>query len=127
MNKDSSILLTQVEDYLRQQVAPKACQLDQDPQALCQAMVELGKLQLLGLRVSQRWGGQGIDKLTYLRFQELVSRYSGSLAFLQTQHQSAASMLAASRNEELKETGLGRRDSGNDSGWRWILPITTAG
>jgi len=32
-------------------------------------------------------------------FQELVARYSGALAFLQTQHQSAAAMLVQSQNE----------------------------
>jgi alkylation response protein AidB-like acyl-CoA dehydrogenase len=45
-------------------------------------------------------------------FQELVARYSGALAFLQTQHQSAAAMLVASSNSLLQEKYLSRISNG---------------
>ena len=106
MIQDSSEFLKPVAHHLRQQVAPQANHLDQDAKALCEAMIQLGEMQLLGLQVPQEWGGQGLDELTFRQFQELVSRYSGALAFLQTQHQSAAAMLATSTNTGLKQQYL---------------------
>ena len=59
MREDSAAFLSSVEQYLRQQVAPQANRLDQDAQALSEAMMGLGDRQLLGLRVPQTWGGAG--------------------------------------------------------------------
>lgn len=44
--------------------------------------------------------------MEFRRFQEEVARASGALAFLQTQHQSAVSMIAKSHNEQLKRAYL---------------------
>jgi alkylation response protein AidB-like acyl-CoA dehydrogenase len=60
-------------------------------------------------QVDQGWG---VNEITFCRFQEQVARYSGALAFLQTQHQSAASWLAQSSNLRLKQTYLPGMSSG---------------
>lgn len=104
--------LEQAEDFLRGMIAPQAMQIDQSSESLFQALYELGSQGLLGLRVHQEWGGQDLDELTFRQFQELVSRYSGALAFLQTQHQSAASLIARSTNTVLKEKYLPHLSSG---------------
>ncbi|MEO0376125.1 MAG: acyl-CoA dehydrogenase family protein [Cyanobacteria bacterium P01_A01_bin.17] len=104
--------LKQTQAYLQAKIAPQAAELDRDPQRLAQAVKDLGNEHLLGLRVAPQWGGQGLAHLAFLQFQELVSRYSGALAFLQTQHQSAAAMLAASQNELLKQQYLTEMVSG---------------
>lgn len=93
-------------------IAPQAMQIDQSSESLFQALYELGKQGWLGLRVSPEWGGQDLDELTFRQFQEQVSRYSGALAFLQTQHQSAASLIARSTNTALKEKFLPHLSSG---------------
>lgn len=67
---------------------------------------------MLALRVPRHWGGKEASEQTYGSFQELVARYSGALAFLQTQHQSAASMLVASSNFLLQEKYLPRMGNG---------------
>ncbi|MBF2072999.1 MAG: acyl-CoA/acyl-ACP dehydrogenase [Synechococcales cyanobacterium C42_A2020_086] len=108
----NSALLTDVATYLRQTVAPQAAQLDRDPVALRSAFQELGERRLLGLRVPQEWQGSGVDDLTFRAFQELVARYSGALAFLQTQHQSAAAIIAQSANQVLKQEILPHLSSG---------------
>ncbi|HEY9824102.1 MAG TPA: acyl-CoA dehydrogenase family protein [Stenomitos sp.] len=97
-----SVFLEQVQAYLKHQVAPHAAQLDADPQALRQALHGLGAQSWLALRVPVQLHGLGVDALTFRMFQETVSRYSGALAFLQTQHQSAAAMLATSTNTVLQ-------------------------
>jgi kynurenine formamidase/alkylation response protein AidB-like acyl-CoA dehydrogenase len=111
MNSDRSLLNT-VNSYLLQTVAPLANQIDSNPDTLHSSLLGLGEEGLLALRVPQKWGGKGVNEDTFSSFQELVARYSGALAFLQTQHQSAGGMLAASSNTELQQEYLPRMANG---------------
>ncbi|WP_017662251.1 acyl-CoA dehydrogenase family protein [Baaleninema simplex] len=92
------------ETYLRENVAANANEIDRNPDALRHALQGLGDRSLLSLRAD--------NPEAFRRFQETITRYSGALAFLQTQHQSAAAMLAKSRNETLKQTYLPNLASG---------------
>lgn len=85
--------------YLQEFVAPHSASIDGDPMALKQAISGLGDRGLLALQLTA-------SEETFRYFQEAIARYSGSLAFLQTQHQSAAAMLANSPNEALKQEYL---------------------
>ncbi len=98
--------------YLLNSVAAKANEIDSDPNTLTQVLQGLGDLGLLALRIPQNWGGRGVSEDTFSQFQELVARYSGALAFLQTQHQSAAAMLVASSNLSLQQEYLPRISKG---------------
>jgi alkylation response protein AidB-like acyl-CoA dehydrogenase len=98
-----STILELTEEYLRSHVASKANAIDENTEALRSALQGLADRHLLALRTSKN---PGITPLTFCAFQELIARFSGALAFLQTQHQSAASMLAKSENEALKQTYL---------------------
>lgn len=92
--------------WARSHLPDRAAQLDHDPHALRAALAELGDRHWLGLRVPERWGGRGVDGLTYGRGCEILARYSGALMFLQVQHQSAVAQLAASRNGALQRRWL---------------------
>ncbi|MGI8503668.1 MAG: cyclase family protein [Hassallia sp.] len=105
MDCDRSILDI-TNSFLLQEVAPKANEIDSNPQALFQALQGLGKLDLLALRSDKQ-----VSEATFGDFQELIARYSGALAFVQTQHQSAAAMLIASNNA-LKQAYLKRMGNG---------------
>lgn len=100
MDCDRSILDI-TNSFLLQEVAPKANEIDSNPQALYQALQGLGKLNLLALQSDEQ-----LSEATYGDFQELIARYSGALAFVQTQHQSAAAMLSTSNNSTLKQAYL---------------------
>jgi kynurenine formamidase/alkylation response protein AidB-like acyl-CoA dehydrogenase len=106
MNCDRSIIDI-TNSFLIKQVAPKANEIDSNPQALYQALQGLGKLGLLALRTDKQ-----LSEATFGDFQELIARYSGALAFVQTQHQSAAGMLMTSDNSELKQVYLKRMGNG---------------
>ncbi|MBD2743839.1 acyl-CoA dehydrogenase family protein [Coleofasciculus sp. FACHB-1120] len=95
-------LLDIAESYLRKSVAPLATQIDSSSEALREALKGLGERSLLALRVPQERGGSEVSEQTFRIFQELIARYSGALAFLQAQHQSAGGMLATSKNSSLK-------------------------
>ncbi|HAA29952.1 MAG TPA: acyl-CoA dehydrogenase [Cyanobacteria bacterium UBA8553] len=99
-------MLESAESYLRESVAPLASEIDREPEALRSALRGMGDRCLLALKVPTIWGGAAVSEETYRRFQQLVPRYSAALAFLQTQHQSAAEMLANSENESIKQQYL---------------------
>jgi alkylation response protein AidB-like acyl-CoA dehydrogenase len=105
-------MLDIVESYLREFVAPQASAIDSDANALRAALKGLGSRYALALRVPQAWGGAELSEEIFRSFQEMVARYSGALAFLQTQHQSAAAMLAQSENDSLKRQYLPYMGSG---------------
>lgn len=117
---DEAEFLTEVDSWLRD-ICTQANQLDRDPEALQQAFWTLGKRSLLGLKGPTDWGGTdwgrtdlgGTDlggtersPLLFYHYQETVARYSGALAFLQTQHQSAVGMLSSCHNPSLKDQYL---------------------
>ncbi len=110
--EDLPNLLSIAESYLRDKVATIAAEIDSNPKALQNALKGLGELGVLALRIPPEWGGQGVSEETFQSFQELIAKYSGALAFLQTQHQSAAGMLFESKNASLKQEYLPRTSNG---------------
>ncbi|MFP4694812.1 MAG: acyl-CoA dehydrogenase family protein [Halothece sp.] len=99
-------LVSSLQGFLKTEIAPQANRLDTDTIALQNALSKLNQLQFFGLRVPKVYGGLEASLLTFRQVQCLIPRYSGAFAFLQTQHQSAASFLATSDNQSLKETYL---------------------
>jgi hypothetical protein len=80
--------------------------MDQDPECLREGLMGLRELRWMALRCPRKYGGLECSELEYCEFRELSARYSGALAFLQAQHQSAVSVLALSKNKSLKEEYL---------------------
>ncbi|HBB33871.1 MAG TPA: acyl-CoA dehydrogenase [Cyanobacteria bacterium UBA8803] len=106
------MLLDLTESYLKESVGPVASAIDSDPEALRDAIKGMGDRSLLALKVPLIWGGTDIEEVSYRRFQQMIPRYSGALAFLQTQHQSAGELLARSDNQLLKQYYLPRMGQG---------------
>ncbi|NEQ76942.1 MAG: acyl-CoA/acyl-ACP dehydrogenase [Okeania sp. SIO2C9] len=107
--KNSEIIpnIEQIEASILQKfVAPLANEIDSDRETLKTALMTLGKSGLLALQVPQKWGGLELNQEDYFNYQLLVARYSGALSFLQTQHQSAGAILAASENYQLQQQYL---------------------
>src|SRR5438270_11651890 len=65
-------------DFARNEVLPKAAEIDRNhrhPEELVGRMAELG---LLGVAVPERWGGAGFDTLAYVLAMEEISRACAS-------------------------------------------------
>ena len=99
--------------FFQQQVTSQANEIDRHPQALKSALQAMGDRSLLALKVPSKLGGAGLSELDYRRLQILMARASGALTFLQTQHQSAAAMLAKSSNQSLQQQFLPQAATGN--------------
>src|SRR5687768_12843369 len=100
MGHDDAVL-QKAEEFLREDVGPKAQEIDRDPEILRWALDGLCERNLMALRRPSAYGGPEISEEAFRHFQETCARYSGTLSFLQTQHQSAGSMIAKSENEAL--------------------------
>ncbi len=98
--------LDQAIEFLRYEVKPRAQEIDQDPEAVRWALARMGELEIMALKRPVEYGGPGMPEPLFRRFQEETARVSGTLAFLQTQHQSAVSMISNSGNEDLKRGTL---------------------
>lgn len=109
---ETSTLLETADIYLWDMIAPIANQLDEEVELLRSALRGLGDRHLLALRVPQIYNGTELNNHLFHSFQEQVARFSGALAFLQTQHQSAGAILSKSENEALKQAYLPYMGSG---------------
>lgn len=103
------------EEFLSGWVRPRAGAIDQDMNTLREALSEMGRRGLLGLRVPHEFGGRSLEPMEFRRFQEASARASGALAFLESQHQSACGLIARSTNEPLRARLLPRLASGSES------------
>lgn len=99
-------------DYLRTEVVPNAEAIDADPEALRVALRGMAVRNLLAMKRPVEFGGPEMPEPLFRIFQEEVARASGSLAFLQTQHQSAVGMIARSENLTLIDEYLPRMANG---------------
>lgn len=111
MDREQEVLQTALR-LLREEIAPHANEMDMHPEALRQALSLMCKNELMALRRPKEYGGPDIGEGAFREFQETVARYSGSFAFLQTQHQSAVSMISKSENKELKDEYLPKMADG---------------
>jgi alkylation response protein AidB-like acyl-CoA dehydrogenase len=98
--------------FLAEHIAPAANRIDNSVDELIAAVRLLARHGWLGLRVPKEFGGAGFSDVSFRRFQESCARSSGALAFLQTQHQSASSLIARGSNERLKREMLPSMASG---------------
>jgi alkylation response protein AidB-like acyl-CoA dehydrogenase len=96
------------EAVLHEWVRPRAALIDRDVSALGEALAEMGRRGLLGLRVPAEFEGMDVPPIAFRRFQEASARCSGALAFLESQHQSACGLLSRSANAGLKARLLPR-------------------
>ena len=103
MQQISADLLQQMQDYLK--IAPNPEAMEEKTEVLREGLAGLGSRSLLALNVPQQ-GKETITKLDYFCFQEALARYSGTLAFTQTQHQTAGSFIVNGDNEALKSAYL---------------------
>ena len=91
-----------LELWLQQEVAPIANEIDSNSAQLQKVLQQMGDRSWLAMKAPVELGGMGLKESEYRRLQISLARTSAALTFLQTQHQSAVSKLAASENKSLQ-------------------------
>lgn len=109
---NQAAILQQAIQFLHDEVRPRAQEIDRDPTALREILDALCAQDMMALRRPAAYGGPEITEDQFRIFQQEVARTSGALAFLQTQHQSAVSMISKSENEALKSEYLPKMGNG---------------
>lgn len=99
-------------DFLKDWVAPNAVAIDQGDPLLAEILKAMGSQKLMALKVSSAFGGPAFDEPSFRRYQEECARASGTFAFLQTQHQSGASLISKGENQDLIAEYLPKMVSG---------------
>jgi alkylation response protein AidB-like acyl-CoA dehydrogenase len=99
-------MLKEAIQFFRDEVQPNAYAIDREPKSMLIAFNGLRERGLLALKRPAEFGGPALSETDFRRFQEEIARYSGALAFLQTQHQSAVSLINKQGSDALKQAYL---------------------
>lgn len=94
-------VLEEAKRFLREEVTPRAQEIDRDEEVLRWAVEGLCARGLMALKRPEAFGGPEMPEPLFREYQEEIARASGALAFLTTQHQSAVSMISKGENAEL--------------------------
>jgi alkylation response protein AidB-like acyl-CoA dehydrogenase len=111
LTEDQRAFLARAEEFARQEVAPRATDIDETgiyPRELIQAAARLG---LLGAAVPREWGGAGLDYVSYVLAIEAIARASATVgAALVVTNSLVADLLARAGTD-------GQKDE-------WLKPLT---
>ena len=92
--------------FFEDEIRPNAYAIDHDPKAMLAAFEGLRQRGFLALKRAEEFGGPALSEADFRRFQEEIARHSGALAFLQTQQQSAVSLISKNGGDALKRAYL---------------------
>lgn len=118
---------TTARGFAAAEIAPFAAQWDEQEQLPKPLFAKLGALGFLGIRLSEQYGGAGLDVLAYALVVEELARADGSVALTVASHNGlGSSHLAAFGSEAQKQRYLPRLASGEMLG-AWALTEPGAG
>ena len=106
-------LKASLKDFCERKVKPAARQWDQDEKFPMEVVRELGQLGVLGMLVSEEYGGAAMDSLAVAVAVEEIARYDGSLALTVASHNGlGTSHIRVFGNEEQKKRYLPKLATG---------------
>ena len=80
LSTDHEILRESVRGFAEKEIKPVAQELDQKEEFSYETMAKMAELGLFGVFVSEQYGGQGMDYLSYIIATEEIARVDGSQA-----------------------------------------------
>ncbi|MFZ3209772.1 MAG: acyl-CoA dehydrogenase [Geobacteraceae bacterium] len=117
LSQDHKVLQDAVRDFVEKEIKPIAMQIDEEhmiPDSLVGKMAEMG---FMGSYIPEKYGGAGLDILSYVIVMEEVSKACGSSGVLISAHTSlACDPIYRFGSEEQKEKWLPKMASGQSIG-----------
>ncbi len=119
-----------VRDFAEREIKPVAKQLDEEARFSPELTLKMGKLGLLGINVNEKYGGHGMDTLSYIIAVEELARVDasqaatiaahnslgiGPLMYYGTEQQKLKYLPSQCTGEALWAFGLTEPDAGSDS------------
>jgi short/branched chain acyl-CoA dehydrogenase len=80
LSMEQEILRNSVRDFAEKEINPVAGDLDEKEEFSYETMHKMGELGLFGMFVSENYGGQGMDYISYIIATEEIARVDGSHA-----------------------------------------------
>uniref|UniRef100_UPI002869A091 acyl-CoA dehydrogenase family protein n=1 Tax=Deinococcus sp. TaxID=47478 RepID=UPI002869A091 len=82
LSGDQRLIVQHVRDYARAEIAPHAAAFDRSGEFPREQLRGLAHLGLLGATVPERWGGAGLDSVTYALCLEEIAAADASVAVI---------------------------------------------
>lgn len=80
LNKQQEMIRKEVRRFAEKEIAPVAVELDETETFSTELTSKMGEIGLFGMFVSDKYGGQGLDYISYIIAVEEVARVDGSQA-----------------------------------------------
>lgn len=105
--KEHELLRAKVREFAEREVKPVAFSLDVKSEFPTQIVKNMGKLGIMGLPYEKKYGGAGLDVISYAIAVEELSRVDGGVGVILSAHTSLGTYpIAAFGNEEQKKKYL---------------------
>src|SRR6266571_3538195 len=74
LSEEQQLVQRTARDFAREKVLPQAAAIDEDKKIPRELIDEMGRLGFMGIDVPERYGGSGMDRLTYMLVVEEINR-----------------------------------------------------
>lgn len=88
LSEEQNMIRDTVRDFAEREVKPRAKELDEKAEFSYLLTKKIGELGLFGMNIPQKYGGQGLDTLSYIIAVEELARVDGSQAATLAAHNS---------------------------------------
>ncbi len=127
LTQEQEMLRKMLRDFGEKEVRPIAAEIDKTSEFPWDIIKKMGELGLMGMNIEEKYGGPGLDTVSYAIGVEEMSRACGTVGFTMAAHNSLCTgHIALAGNEEQKTKYLPDLASGRKMG-AWGLTEPGAG
>lgn len=90
--EDQKMIRKMVRDFAENEISPLAAQIDETDEYPIEIIQKMGELGLLGVPISEEWGGVGADFISYISTIEEISKASASIGVILAVHTSVGTL-----------------------------------
>jgi butyryl-CoA dehydrogenase len=88
LTEEQKMVIDMVRDFARNEVAPRAAEIDESAEFPWDNVRKMGELGLMGIPFPEEWGGSGFGELTYAMAVEEIAKACASTAITMAAHTS---------------------------------------